>query len=89
MSATVIPFPGEDRNESDRLASFQRREADANVLAAQIGTLDEWTFSAIDHLKIASCEGSGGSVIVSAAALHLALAHIDEMDAREVSGGGA
>lgn len=89
MSASIHLFPGEDRSESDRLALFEQREADANALPVQFGTQEEWTFSAIDHLKIVSCERADGSVTISAAALHLALAHIDEIDAREVSGGGA
>lgn len=62
---------------ADRATMLARQLADANNLAADLGTPSEWTASAIDHLRQRCADTADGGVRVSAAALRLVLAHID------------
>ena len=82
-------FPGANSNDSDRLAALEQHTADANALAAELGTRLDWICSAVDHLKIASSGNAGGSTVVSTAALHIVLGYVEELEGREAAGGAA
>lgn len=70
MSADIIAFP--IRSPADVL----------NSLAAKLGTPDEWTASAIAHLKAETSGGRDGFATVSRAALHVALGYIEQLEER-------
>lgn len=65
------------QHSADRSMMLARQLADANNLAVDLGTPADWTASAIDHLRQRCAGTTDGGVRVSAAALHLVLAHLD------------
>lgn len=82
MSATIHQLPGTNRVDPGRLDALHNHTADINSLAGELGTGDEWVWSAFCHLKAQSSGRTGGSVEVSVAALHLLLNHAERIEDR-------
>jgi hypothetical protein len=96
MSALIIPFPDAGFGVSERLEALMTNQA-ADQVAAEIGTAEDWAWSAVSYLKAAltgTCGGTlGGSVEVSAAAVGLLLTYVERLASEQgiipVSGGDA
>ena len=82
MDDNVIPFARPSWRDLARNASFGECSADANNLAASLGTPDQWRESAILHLKAASSCPAPDGVLVSQAALHLVLGYVEHLEGR-------
>lgn len=79
---SVISFPDAAGRESDRLTAIHIERRKLNDLAASAGTPAEWLAAAISHLK-AQTSGesrSGGSAVVSVAAIDLVLMRLEALE---------
>lgn len=80
--ANVIPFPQNDRHSAARLASLNNANTAAG-LASELGTPDDWAWSAVIYLKgeLTDTQGGalGGSVTVSAAAVAVLLGYVERL----------
>lgn len=76
----VSIFENYDRRESDRLQALHVDRLELDELSADLGSADEWLFSAMGHLKVAGCDDpSAKTVTVSRAALSLLLWKVEEL----------
>lgn len=85
MNDNVVFFPARDSNGSDRIDAVSDGDTDANALAAELGSPDEWAASAILYLKGQSVGAHGrvnGAATVSRASLHVVLAYIERLEGR-------
>jgi hypothetical protein len=73
------PGAGE-RLADERCIAFLRGAVDADRLAAELGTPEQWRGSAISHLKAASSCPAPDGVIVCQAALHLVLDYVAHLE---------
>jgi hypothetical protein len=71
------------QRESDRFRAIHCDRKDLDELAAEIGTPDDWLWTAISHLKVQTSaaihEGRQGTIEVSSSAVTLLIAKLEEL----------
>jgi len=77
---SVVPFPDRAEQESARLQAIHADRIDLDNLAADAGSPREWLATAVSHLKAQVSGNVEGSATVSAAAVHLVLFRLEELE---------
>jgi hypothetical protein len=90
MSGNVVKFPAAPHVDiAVRVGRFSHTNVTLDHLARQLGSSSEWLNAAIIYLKNCLSGKCEGDVAVSVAALHLILAHVEQLEANAANGGAA